>query len=202
MRFFILLFLLGLLTCSSHWTAEDVRETIAESFDFSTRICRVDSHKSHLTIKISSRQSDVMDAVFEAMDRHGFIPLPDNPRVSSKNRYVLPDDIYNCYFMWYGLDTDDMMFVVHRRELWPHTVWLRAARGPRHVWYPDAFYQLLRSMLSARGLSHHVQIDTTRVLERERKFYEEYKESTGPEHLFEEYDVNGNNLLWDYILIN
>ncbi len=106
----------------------------------------------------------------------------------SENRYIHPDDVHVCYFMWYGLGTDDMMFVEHYRYF-PERIWF--LKGPFSVWDADAFHQLLLSRFSANGLSRFVRVDRTRVLSREHHFYEEHKESTGPEHEVE-YDVNGN----------
>lgn len=159
-------------------------------FDFSRPYCVVwedGEGVEYLTVKIlGGRRDEIVSAVYEAMDAYGFAPLPENPRVPSEGRYILPDDAHHCYFMWYGIGADDMMLA-------PHTRWLGDVKWyrPPWVWNIDAFVRVLRSKLSARGLSRLVQIDTTRILSHEPEFYEEYKASTGPEHC-ERYDEHGD----------
>ncbi len=168
-------------------TADEAVEYWPHVFDFSEPKCRVDTLGNFLTVKILTRRDDVMAAIREAMDLYGFTALPENPRVSSENRYVYPGDLHDCYFMWYGLGTNDMMFVRHSR-------FLSISYGrlvPRPKWSLDTFHRLLQSRLSAKSLSDSAQVDTTRILSREPKFYEEYMRSTGPEH-YVEYDENGN----------
>lgn len=169
-------------------TADEAREIRAEYLDFSRPKCGVAENGRHLTVRVRGRRNEVVDAIFETMRIYGLALLPENPRVPSENRYIHPDDVHNCYFMWYGLGTDDMMFVQHYRHF-PETLW--QFTGPHPIWDADAFHRLLLSRLSAAGLSRFVRVDRTRVLSREPRFYEEYKESTGPEHGIE-YDVNGN----------
>lgn len=129
-----------------------------------------------------------MSAVREAMEMYGFEPLPENPRVPSENRYVHPDDVHNCYFMWYGVGSDDIMFVQHKRIYGTISPW-----RPLPMWSFSDFYRLLLSRLSARGLSRFVRVETTRRLRHEPKFYEEYKTSNGPWH-YDEYDDDGNRV--------
>lgn len=176
-----------------YWTAEEVRELRPYWFDFSERICGVTTGIDYLTVEISGRGRDVMDAIFETMRLYGFAPLPENHVVLSENRYVHPDDIYNCYFMWYGVGTGDMMLVNHWRRTGIDAGPDRAV-NPLQVWYQSTFRRLLGAKLSERGLSRFVRIDTTRILDREPDFYEQYMESTGPEHL-SEFDANGNHLV-------
>lgn len=171
----------------SRLTADEALERWPHVFDFSHPRCRVDTHGNFLTVRVLARRDDVMTAIHEAMDLYGFTSLPENHRVSSKNRYVYPGDLHDCYFMWYGLGSNYMMFVRHSRFL----SFTYGRRVPRPKWSLDAFHLLLQSRLSANGLSRFVQIDTTKILFREPKFYEEYKRSTGPEH-YVEFDANGN----------
>lgn len=175
-------------TLPSRLTASEARDRYSSWFDFSKRICMAYPYHGSLTVSIMERRDEVMTAIHEAMETYGFEPLPENPRVPSENRYVRPDDVHNCYFMWYGVGSNDLMFVRHSRIFMTITI---SMRMPSSVWSLDEFHQLLRSRFSANGLSRSVRVETTRRLRFEPKFYEEYKRSNGPWH-YDEYDEEGN----------
>lgn len=170
-----------------YWTADDVRRLRPELLDFSQPSCLIDFRKKRkfLTLRIRERADEVMEAVRDAMELHGFVPLPEYPGISSENKYLLPDDIYSCYYLWYGFGTDDMMLVQHYRILPPE---LRAF-GPPRVWYRDSFRRMLQSILNEGGLSDSVEVDD--VAFQDGLGWEEYVQSLGPEHLIRYREADG-----------
>ncbi len=125
-----------------------------------------------------------MNTVREAMDIHGFVLSPKGLLASPENKYLFPDDIYSCYFMWYGLGTDYLTLVQHYRIL---PTDLRAF-GPPRVWHRGVFQRLLLSKLTEKGLSDSVVIGEASFADGHES--EEYEQSTGPEH-FIEYGEDG-----------
>lgn len=162
-------FLPALLACSSNvpqdgptgpegwprrWTADDVRRLRPELLDISRSACLVDNTatRKFLAIKVLERTDEVMDAIIETMDLYGFAPLPNRLWLPAGKKYTLPDDIYSCYYRWRGFGSTHMMLVQHYRCL-PEDL---RAFGPPRVWRRDVFHGMLRSRLSAHGLSRSV----------------------------------------------
>lgn len=151
---------------SQHWTAEDVRRLRPRLLDFSQPACKIDATptRKFLLVRILDRADEVMSVIRETMDFYGFVPLPEYPGITSENKYILPDDIYSCFYTWYGLGTDYIMLAQYFRCL---PDYLRAF-GPPRVWYRDEFRQLLLSKLQENGLSNSSMIGYTSFADRPR----------------------------------
>jgi len=173
-------------SCSSNQIIDiaELEPRVPGPRSFDREACDPDTEE-HIVITIldPSRKKEILEDIFMAMDDHGFIHLPENEFFSSENKYILPDDHRTCYFEWYGLGTDQMMFVRNYRNLpVEYNVF-----GVKSSWSRSGFYERLKRNIRWYGIAAELDI---KDVDEIPKFQQEMWLNSGPHHMIQ-YDENG-----------
>ena len=148
------------------------------------RRCYISTREHHLVIRIekANEKSAVMQSIYDTMAFHSLVELDDNV-------YWIPDG-RTCYFSWYGIDTENLLFVPSRPLVARES--LQVCGQSEKSYYssvainyrPVSFAFVILQELERNRLLDSVSIGFTDIRE-DTTFYEEILQNGGTPYLFE-----------------